>query len=258
MIRVVKEFCMFVAQFSSLVMRWRYKWFYLTISLLLSSFFLGSCSGLSLGGPTTPTATPTPSNLPLAKLHWCNKPFILFRDEHAPVSGTPTATATAATTPGATATASATPNGSPTPSTLTDWSQISPLLGFTVYLPTTLPNNSCLVSASGTVNDPIFGGNFIIGYLLPDKSPISFSEAPSRSNNIDFQCTSTKSGSANTTLTPGAGTPTAQASPTQVPILLCTGVKSTTNIVFSSRGNETALKKTFDTLQPDVAWVPAS
>jgi hypothetical protein len=253
---------MFVAQFSSLVMRWRYKWFYLTISLLLSSFFLGSCSGLSLGGPTTPTATPTPSNLPLAKLHWCNKPFILFRDEHAPVSGTPTATptatATAAATPGATATASATPSGSPTPSTLTDWSQISPLLGFTVYLPTTLPNNSCLVSASGTVNDPIFGGNFIIGYLLPDKSPISFSEAPSRSNNIDFQCTSTKSGSTNTTLTPGAGTPTAQASPTQVPILLCTGVKSTTNIVFSSRGNETALKKTFDTLQPDVAWVPAS
>ncbi len=253
---------MFVAQFSSLVMRWRYKWFYLTISLLLSSFFLGSCSGLSLGGPTTPTATPTPSNRPLAKLHWCNKPFILFRDEHAPVSGTPTATptatATAAATPGATATASATPSGSPTPSTLTDWSQISPLLGFTVYLPTTLPNNSCLVSASGTVNDPIFGGNFIIGYLLPDKSPISFSEAPSRSNNIDFQCTSTKSGSTNTTPPPGAGTPTAQASPTQVPILLCTGVKSTTNIVFSSRGNETALKKTFDTLQPDVAWVPAS
>jgi hypothetical protein len=253
---------MFVAQFSSLVMRWQYKWFYLTISLLLSSFFLASCSGLSLGGPTTPAATPTPSNMPLAKLHWCNKPFILFRDEHAPVSGTPTATATAAataaTTPGATATASATPSGSPTPSTLTDWSQIAPLLGFTVYLPTTLPNNSCLVSASGTVNDPIFGGNFIIGYLLPDKSPISFSEAPSRSNNIDFQCTSTKSGSTNTTSTPGAGTPTVHASPTQVPILLCTGVKSTTNIVFSSRGNETVLKKTFDTLQPNVAWVPAS
>lgn len=251
---------MFVAQFSSLVMRWQSKWFYLTISLLLSSFFLASCSGLSLGGPTTPTATPTPSNTPLAKLHWCNKPFILFRDEHAPVSGTPTATATAATTPGATATATATvtPSGSPTPSTLTDWSQIAPLLGFTVYLPTTLPNNSCLVSASGTVNDPIFGGSFIIGYLLPDKSPISFSEAPSRSNNIDFQCTSTKSGNTNTTPTPGAGTPVAHASPTQVPILLCTGVRSTTNIVFSSRGNETVLKKTFDTLQPNVAWVPAS
>lgn len=249
---------MFVAQFSSLVMRWQYKWFYLTISLLLSSFFLASCSGLSFGVPTTPTATPTPSNMPLAKLHWCNKPFILFRDEHAPVSGTPTATATAAATAGATATASATPSGSPTPSTLTDWSQIAPLLGFTVYLPTTLPNNSCLVSASGTVNDPIFGGSFIIGYLLPDKSPLSFSEAPSRSNNIDFQCTSTKSGSTNTTPTPGAGTPAAHASPTQIPILLCTGVKNTTNIVFSSRGNETVLKKTFDTLQPNVTWVPAS
>src|SRR3954469_24188040 len=128
MIRVVKEFCMFVAQFSSLVMRWRYTWFYLTISLLLSSFFLASCSGLSFGGPTTPVAIPTPSNLPLAKLHWCNKPFILFRDEHAHVAGTPTATPTATATAAATATASATPSGSPTPSTLTDWSQIAPLL----------------------------------------------------------------------------------------------------------------------------------
>ncbi len=253
---------MFIPQSSSLVARRRYKWFYLSICLLLSSFFLASCSGLSFGGSTTPTAKPTPSKQPLAKLHWCNnKPFILFRDEHAPSAGTPTATpTTVSTTPGATATASATstPTGSPTPSTLTDWTQIAPLLGFTVYLPATLPNNSCLVSASGTVNDPIFGSNFIIGYLLPDKSPISFSEAPTRSNNIDFQCTSTKSSTSSTTSGPGAGTPTVQASPTQVPILLCTGVKANTNIVFSSRGNETTLKQTFDTLQPNVAWVPAS
>ncbi|MFL5626928.1 MAG: hypothetical protein ACJ788_15200 [Ktedonobacteraceae bacterium] len=255
---------MFVAESSSLVARRQYKWFYLSICLLLSSVFLASCSGLSLSGATTATATPTPSKRPLAKLHWCNKPFILFRDEHAPTTGTPTAkvtaTATVSTTPGATATASgtSTPSGSPTPSTLTDWTQIAPLLGFTVYLPATLPNNSCLVSASGTVNDPIFGSNFIIGYLLPDKSPISFSEAPSRSNKIEFQCTSTKSSTPSKTSGSGTATPTAQASPTQVPVLLCTGVKANTNIVFSSRGNETTLKQTFDALQPNVAWVPAS
>src|SRR5258708_39166920 len=110
-------------------MRWRYNWFCLTISLLLSSFFLGSCSGLSGGGPTTPTATPTPSNLPLARLHWCNKPFTLFRDEHQPVSVTPTATATASTTPRRTAKTSDTPTANPTASTLSDFAPIPPLIG---------------------------------------------------------------------------------------------------------------------------------
>src|SRR5437879_4684871 len=68
---------------------WRYVWLCLSICLLLSSFLLVSCSGVSFGGGgSTPTARPTPSQLGLARLHWCDKPFILFRDEHAPVTGT--------------------------------------------------------------------------------------------------------------------------------------------------------------------------
>jgi hypothetical protein len=230
----------------------------------LSSFLLASCSSLSFGsGSASPTANATPSQLPLSKLHWCKKPFILFRDEHAPATKTPTATATpsTATTPGATAKASATsaPTGSPTLSTLTDWSQVKPLLGFTVYLPSTLPPQSCLVSVSGTVDDPIFGGSFIIGYTLPDKSPISFSEAPSRPNGSNFQCTSMKGATISAPATATAGiTATPQSSPTQPQILACIGIKGTTNIVFSGRGTAASLKQIFDNLKPDVAWEPAA
>jgi len=138
---------------------------------------------------------------------------------------------------------------------VTDWSQIEPNLGFTVYLPAILSRTACLVSAYGTLHDPIFGGNFIIGYQLADGTPISLSEAPVRSNssNGSFQCTSSKTVSK----TP-AGTPTVTASPTQVPLLLCTGARDATNVVFSAQGSEESLKQFFDALQPNVNWVPAS
>ena len=270
---------MFVSQFLSFVARLRHAWLLTSTCLLLASFVLVSCSGLNFGvsGNTTPTAKPTPSLVTLTKLHWCNnKPFVVFRDEHAPVTvtpanGTPTATVTAAasatgtssSTPGAagtattggtptvTATTSPTPNGSPT--TITDWSQIEPNLGFTVYLPVKLPAMTCLVSASGTVHDPIFGGNFIIGYLLPNGSPLSLSEAPMRTNSRDFQCTSPKGSAPQNSASPGV-TP----NPTQVPILLCTGARENTNVVFSMRGSETSLKQFFDALQPNVEWVPVA
>lgn len=272
---------MFAPRSLSFLKRLRHVWLLISTCLLLFSFFLAACSGLNFGGigNTTPTAKPTPSLVALTKLHWCNKPFIVFRDEHAPVtvtpaSGTPTATvtatataiasasATSSSTPGATATATtggtatATATPSPTPSsptTITDWSQVEPNLGFTVFLPATLPPKTCLVSVSGTVHDPIFGGNFIIGYLLPDGSPLSLSEAPMRTNSRDFQCTSPKG-----TSTPTTGTPGITPSPTQVPVLLCTGAKEDTNVVFSMRGSETALKQFFDTLQPKVEWVPVA
>jgi hypothetical protein len=263
MLTVVKEFYMFVSRSSSHVAHWRYPWGGPIICLLLSSFLLASCSSLSFGGGSaSPTARATPPQLPLSKLHWCKKPFILFRDEHAPTKRTPAATATpsTATTPASTATTSAasTPTGSPTPSTLTDWSQVKPLLGFMVYLPSTLPPRSCLVSVSGTVDDPIFGGSFIIGYTLPDKSPISFSEAPSRPNGSDFQCTSMKGATISAPVTNAVTTATPQSSPTQPQILACIGIKGATNIVFSGHGTEASLKQIFDNLKPDVAWVPAA
>ncbi len=274
---------MSVPQSFSFVARLQHAWLLLSTCLLLSSFFLVSCSGLNFIGSATssPTAKPTPSQLPLTKLHWCDKPFIVFRDEHAPVtvtpaSGTPTTTitptvkttATAGSTPGTTATASATitptATTSPTattggpPTTITDWSQVAPNLGFSVFLPASLPRNTCLVSASGTLHDPIFGGSFIIGYLLPDKSPISLSEAPMRTNSRDFQCTSPKGAVPQIPRNSNAGTPTPALTPgpTQVPILLCTGARDSTNIVFSARGSETSLKQFFDALQPNIEWVP--
>src|SRR6266566_5618867 len=109
---------MLVPQCSVFVVRWRPTWISLALNLCIASFLLVSCSGPSFGGSaggSSATIVPTPAQLPLAKLHWCNKPFILFRDEHAPVTGTatggtgvinhtPTATATVSNTPGSTAT----------------------------------------------------------------------------------------------------------------------------------------------------------
>src|SRR5436305_7444261 len=139
---VVKEVFMLVSQSSILVLRWRYIWLCLSTCLLLSSFILVSCSSGNVeGGTVVPTPKPTIQQVALSKLHWCNKPFIVFRDEHAPVTLTPgggtstvTAKATTGSTPGTTATASAgsTPTAIPSPTTLTQWSQIKPNLGFTV------------------------------------------------------------------------------------------------------------------------------
>ncbi len=248
---------MFVPYSSLHVARWRYLWVYPATCLLLSSFLLISCSGLnSGGGSSASSAKASSSQSPLIQLHWCKKPFILFRDEHAPTTVTPAAQATPSTTATARATATA-PAGSPTPSTLTDWSQVKPLLGFTVYLPSTLPPQSCLVSVSGTINDPVFGGSFIIGYTLPDKSPMSFSEAPSRPNGGDFQCTTMKSVTISALASSTANTSTPQSTPTQAPTMYCIGNKGTTNIVFSWHGTAASLKQIFDNLKPDVAWIPA-
>ncbi|HVB22766.1 MAG TPA: hypothetical protein VNG51_12550 [Ktedonobacteraceae bacterium] len=234
-------------------------------TVLLSSMLFTACSGFGGSGTTSPTSTATASSQSLTKLHWCNKPTILFRDEHAPVtvtttSGTP-ATGTPATgtpvtgTPTASATAS-TPTPTPSaPTSVTDWSQVEPNLGFTVYLPKSLPTNTCLVSASGTFHDPIFGGSFSIGYLLPNHSSITLAEAPERSNSLSFQCSTSGSPAPKV---PQASTTTPTASATATPLLLCTGVRSGTNIVFSAPGTEATLQQFFNNLQPNISWVPAS
>lgn len=219
--------------------------------LLLCVVFI-SCSGPSLGSnsttPATATATPAisaPSQVALATLHWCGKPLMIFRDEGA--RAVPTAAGTTPT-PAGTVTATSTTSA---PKTITNWSEVEANLGFTTYLPTTLPQGTCLVSTSGTVHDPILGGSFIITYLLPDHSPISLSEAPARSQNTQFQCNP----SIGTTpqATPKAGTPTATQTPTQV----CTGTHTNTSIVFSARGSTADLQQFFSALQPQVNWVPS-
>ncbi|MBV9228207.1 MAG: hypothetical protein JOZ18_02750 [Chloroflexi bacterium] len=230
-------------------------------SILLASILLVSCSGFSLGGGGTSTkSAPTQVTLGLAKLHWCGKPLMLFRDENTLVSATASpGTVTAASTVTAAPTAATTlPPANGTPTTITDWVQVKANLGFTVYLPATLPAGTCLVSVSGTLRDPLLGSSFIIGFLLPDHDSISLSEAPLRSQNPEFQCNV----SSNTTVagggTKGGATPTVTPAQTQVPVQLCTGARDTTNIVFSARGTTDALQKFFRALQPDVNWIPAS
>lgn len=253
----------------------RFAWLRLALILLLSNLFLASCTGL-FGGSSGPTLTATPSELAIAQLHWCGKPSMLFRDEGAVARPTTTTTATstpgvtvtttATATPGATVTATAgnTPTATVTvapgtPSTVTDWSEVKANLGFTVFLPSKLPGNTCLVNAQATIHDPIIGGSFTIGYLLPDHSALTLSEAPLISQNIAFQCNPSNGATPQANATPKVGTPAPSPSATQgTPLLLCSGAKDTTNIVMSARGNTDHLQQIFNHLQPNIPWMPAS
>ena len=242
-------------------------WLCLAISALLSNLFLVSCTGLFGGGPE-PTPKPTPAELALAKLSWCSKPSMIFRDEGAAttpttgVTATVGATATTVTaTPGATTTTTAggtpTPTVAPgTPRTITDWPMVEANLGFTVYLPAELPRNTCLVNAQATIHDPIIGGSFTVGYLLPDHSALTLSEAPLVTQNTAFQCNSSNGTTPAAKATPKAGT--SAPGPTQVATLLCSGARDTTNIILSARGTTAYLEQIFNDLQPRVAWIPAT
>lgn len=231
--------------------------------LLLSNLILAACTTSFGGSSGSSTATATPSELAIAQLRWCGKPSMQFRDE-----GAVTPTATASSTPGLTVTAT-TPVGSTptatvtvapgTPRTITDWSEVEAGLGFGVYLPSKLPRGTCLVNAQATVHDPIIGGSFTIGYLLPDHSALSLSEAPLISQNTAFQCNLSNGVTPQANNTPKAGTLVASPSATQgVPLLLCSGAKSTTNVVMSARGSSDHLQQIFNNLQPNISWIPAS
>jgi hypothetical protein len=247
---------------------------YLALSALLAGMLLASCSN-PFASPQASTTATLSADLPLVKLIWCGKPNMLFRDEGA----VPTATATTTPTATATATATVTPGGSPTatttatvgssptptigprtPTTITDWNVVKADLGFTVFLPVNLPRGTCLVSAQATVHDPTFGGSFLIGYLLPDHTSITISEAPLTSQSATFQCsvsnssTTQKSGPSAT----ATGTLQVTASATPTPLQLCSGVRDTTNIVLSARRSVEYLQQTFNALQSNVTWIPAS
>lgn len=260
---------MFVYRFLSRGARQsRYAFCYLALSGLVAGLLLVSCSNPFASAQPGPTATLS-ATVPLAKLSWCGKSNMLFRDEGAVPTATATATSTstATATSGGSSTATATVGSSPTPTigpgtptTLTDWKVVKADLGFTVFLPVNLPRGSCLVSAQATVHDPTFGGSFLIGYLLPDHTSITISEAPLTSQSATFQCSvsnsspTQKSGPSAT----ATGTPQVPASPTPIPLQLCSGARETTNIVLSARRSVEYLQQTFTALQSNVTWIPTS
>lgn len=217
--------------------------FCLAMGLFLTSMFFSACSN-PFGGNSS--STPTTTTQGLSHIGWCGKPSMVFRNEGATTS---TTTASATSTP-----TNGTPAAGPgTPSTISDWSVVKANLGFTVYLPDSLPQGSCLVSAQATIHDPIFGGLFTIGYLLPDHTSLSLSEAPLKSQSVTFQCNPTSASTPTASSTPGT-TPKASSASNQ----LCSGAKNTTNIVIAGPGTTGHLQQIFNGLQPDVNWIPAA
>ncbi len=217
----------------------------LWIALLLSFVACsdGTTSTTSTPGASNNAPQATPEPMTLSSLHWCSKPSMVFRDQADP---------NAAKGTGQTGLGPA--NGTPT--AINDWNTVKNNLGFTIFLPKTLPAGSCLLNVSSSLRDPIFGSNFTITYVLADQNSISFSQAPSRSQNTSFQCNVSDTPATDGNATK-KGTPAVTPTPTSNPVQLCNGVREKTNIVFSARGATPVLEQFFQSLQPDVDWMPA-
>ena len=178
---------------------------------LLLTLALAGCAG---GGSTTSHSTA----VALSQLAWCDRPIIEFQD-----------------------------NGTTAQTTTSKWDKVHDQLGFTLYLPPSLPKGSCLVLAGGTIHDPIYGGHMSITYELPTSGPVSFSEAPKRSNLTGtVQCTQNTSSTASSTST------ATTASSTTV----CLGTISGTSITIASRQSQADVQALFAALKADVNWVP--
>lgn len=179
--------------------------------------------------------TSTSNQLALSQVPWCDVPAINFQDD-----------------------------SKLTPSTLTDWNVIKQQLGFTPYLPASLPKGTCLALAGGSVHDPVFGGRFLITYYLPGSGPLSFSEAPKSANGgghlaSGVQCSQSSFGSTPTTssTTPAAGATPEPTSTPAAPLTICLGTLSETNISMAGAMSTKDLQAMYKGLQPNVDWVPA-
>jgi hypothetical protein len=136
--------------------------------------------------------------------------------------------------------------------TIQNWSQVKQLLGFQVFLPASLPTGSCLVSVYGTVHDPILGASFTIAYLLPSHMSLSLSEAPLHSSHAGFQCSLSESDS------PSGGTFATPGVVNSGGMQLCSGIRNTTNIVFSAPWSGAVSQAFFQALQADGQWLPVA
>jgi hypothetical protein len=166
-------------------------------AIALAALMLGGCSNSTSGTEKTPN-----------QLSWCDQKNINFQDS---------------SVQGGTA--------------LTDWSTVKPQLGFTVYLPPTLPKDACLALAGGAIHDPIFGGQMNITWELGTKGPIAFSEAPRRAGVSEtVQCVQSGQDAKTT---------------------ICVGAIKNTSVTVAGRLASSELTGYFNNLKADVDWVPA-
>lgn len=180
----------------------------LPIGLLRSgALMLVLAAAIGLSACDSGRTTTNNNSTPLAQLSWCDRPILDFQD-----------------------------SGTTNQATISQWDKVHDQLGFTTYLPESLPKGSCLVLAGGTIHDPIYGGHLSITYDLPSAGPVSFSEAPKRANiEGTLQCTQD-----------------AQNKTTTV----CLGTIGSTSVTIASRQPPADVQKLFHNLKADVAWVP--
>ena len=138
----------------------------MTLAMTLAGCSLGSSGSTSVSDQQTVGALP-----------WCAQPQISFVD-----------------------------SSSSSQQAITQWNQVKDQLGFTPYLPPSLPKGTCLDLVGGAIHDPIFGGHLSITWVLPGSAgPISFSEAPKRGNTATTpQCSQSAQTSDATTVCIGA------------------------------------------------------
>lgn len=174
--------------------------------LLLLTLALSGCS-LFGGGGSTSSSDGGPQSLDA--ISWCDRPLITFQDD-----------------------------STTSQTMLTKWDAVKDQLGFTPYLPESMPQGTCLALAGGSIHNPIYGGQFSITYVLPKIGPVSFSEAPLHQGMSNkTQCIQS-----------------AQDSKTTI----CVGAIANTSITIASRQPATDIQAMYGNLKADVAWVPAS
>jgi len=215
-------------------------WF--SLAVLLISVLLVSCSGLFSGN--TPGVGSSAQSVALSELHWCNnKPDEAFMDDTTLTAPEATNSPSSASTPGRA-------NGS---SVAISWKVFKANLGFTIFLPATLPESSCLLKPFGWVHNASSHNSFIITYVLPDRSSLTIAQTLQTGPNTPFQCFVSPDPS-NTK----GGTPTAVPATKLAPMQLCSGIRDKTNITFSARWTPNQMRQFFNGLQPGIDWLPAS
>lgn len=187
---------------------------------------LGGC-GVALGGGSASGV----SGQSLNTLPWCDQPLISFVD-----------------------------GSKPTQAPITDWNAVKNDLGFTPYLPASLPQGSCLDLVGGSVHDPIFGGHLSVTWVLPKTGPLSFSEAPKRNVTAGApQCAEAQaipSATPGSAATPSATTTTPPDAGAAAATTICIGAQSDTAVTIAAHLPASQVRAYFDHLQPNVNWAP--